>query len=251
MENKNISTCGKYKLEIWREDSPQNPFKDWDCEPDLRSYYDRSYSEYAVEPLYWTVRQALSSKPNLVRRHQKVIADLVEIDLDYLNERGLTSDEKVDELVYEITNNLNNEVLYKLALIAKLPCMLHESRGYSQGDWSEVLIILTDEFFERTGCDRRKSKEIMEGTAKLFDNWAWGDVYGFTVYERKDFVKLTREDFDAGKFENVDDEVEWNEVDSCGGFYGDDFATNGIDDHIPNEYNLKEVIKNYHYSDIK
>jgi hypothetical protein len=250
MENKNISTCGKYKLEIWKDDFSTNPFEDTDCEPDLRSY-NRSYSEWAVESLYWTVYKALYNKPNLVRRHQKVIADLVEYDLDWANERRLTSDEKVDEIMSEITDDLNNEVLYKLAQIAKLPSMLHESRGYSQGDWSQVLIILTDEFFERTGCDRRKSKEIMDGTAKLYDNWAWGDVYGFTIYEREEFVKIPREEYNEGNFDNLEDEVEWKEVDSCGGFFGDNFETNGISEHIPSEYGLDEVLKNYSYEDIK
>ena len=35
-------------------------------------------------------------------------------------------------------------------------------------------------------------------------------------------VKLTREDFDVGKFEDVEDELEWNHHDGCSGFYGED-----------------------------
>lgn len=234
-----------YKIEIWRDDSLMNPFEDWDCEPDIRVLYDRYYKDYAVEPLYDTIRHTLQNNPNIVIRNQREIADLVELTFD----KSLSKDEKVDILCAEITNHLTNRTLYNLAQIAKIPCMLHESRGYSQGDYASVLILLTDKFFERTGCDRKNSQSIMEGTAKLFDDWAWGDVYGFTIYERQDYVKLTREDFDAGKFENVEDLVEWENIDSCGGFYGDDFTQ--MLDHIPDEYGLEEDVKNYSYENIK
>jgi hypothetical protein len=46
----------------------------------------------------------------------------------------------------------------------------------------------------------------------VYDDYLTGNVYGFIVEER-----------------NGDD---WEEVDSCWGFYGDDIHTNGIADYL-------------------
>jgi hypothetical protein len=53
-----------------------------------------------------------------------------------------------------------------------------------------------------------KGVRIIENEVKTYDDYLTGQVYGYTLYE--------------------DD----NEVDSCCGFYGDDFWTNGISDNI-------------------
>jgi hypothetical protein len=128
----------------------------------------------------------------------------------------------------------------------KIPHLKSTSRGYSQSDWADVFILLTDEFFETTGCDRKNSKEILEGTEKLFDAYMWGNVYGFTVYEGKEMVKLSRKDFESDNCDNVSEEIEWEEVDSCGGFYGHNFLTNGILDHLDTELHEQVLASDEH-----
>jgi len=56
-----------------------------------------------------------------------------------------------------------------------------------------------------------KSIRIAEGEVETLSNYVRGDVYGFVVEE------------DGG------------EIDSCYGFYGDDFETNGLKDYLDDE----------------
>ena len=250
---KNISSNGKYKLEIWKNDNSLNPFEDWDCEPDMRIKYGRNtnYIEYSVTPIVNTIKEILESKPHTIIRNQNKIADIIDIDYDYFHHSNLSKDDKIAELLDGITDYLDNKELYELCLIAKIPCLLHESKGYSQGDYASVLIILTSEFYERTGCNRRNAKSILSGTAKLFDNWAWGNCYGYTVFERKDYVKIPREDYNNLISDNVEDLTEWVQVDSCGGFFGSDHVESGMLGNISKEFELTEVVTNYDYNDIK
>ena len=79
---------------------------------------------------------------------------------------------------------------------------------------------------------------------------AWGDVYGFTVEKKVKFVRIPAADFDAGNFcDNAEREEEWEHEDSCGGFYGNDFETNGIKDHLPKS--LHESLANFDHSDVE
>ena len=52
----------------------------------------------------------------------------------------------------------------------------------------------------------------MEGEVETFNQYLNNDVYGFTI-----------EDEDG------------NVIDSCGGFYGDDFVNNGMIEHIDSD----------------
>lgn len=65
-----------------------------------------------------------------------------------------------------------------------------------------------------------QAKTILEGEVETYDQFLRGDVYRFEVLE-------------VSKC-NLNCEHE-NSLDSCGGFYGDDFKTNGITDHLVDE----------------
>jgi hypothetical protein len=68
---------------------------------------------------------------------------------------------------------------------------------------------------------RERVEGYLKGEVETFDQWMRGDVYGFQVLD---------EDGDI--------------VDSCYGFYGLDFATNGMTDHIDIEgLTTEEVIE--------
>jgi hypothetical protein len=60
--------------------------------------------------------------------------------------------------------------------------------------------------------DRDKAESALRSEVSVYDDYLTGNVYGFIVEER-----------------NGDD---WEEVDSCWGFYGDDIHTNGIADYL-------------------
>ena len=78
--------------------------------------------------------------------------------------------------------------------------------------------IITKEMMRETFNIKRVTKkwfdkavEYLNGEVETFDQYLTGDVYGFEVYE--------------------DDE----QIDSCWGFYGDNFWKNGMSDNIDNE----------------
>lgn len=89
---------------------------------------------------------------------------------------------------------------------------------------------------------KEKVTTYLEGEVKTYDQYLTGDVYGFIVEEANEMVKLSRKDYEAGVCDNVESETEWTEIDSCWGFYGDDFITNGVLDHAGEEF--KEQLKN-------
>ena len=63
-----------------------------------------------------------------------------------------------------------------------------------------------------------KARSILEGEIKVFDQFITGDVYGF---REEKIIKC-----------DACGHVEYEETDSCWGFYGDDWSANGILYHI-------------------
>jgi hypothetical protein len=218
------------KLKIWHDQHAMNPWKDWDCEPDLMfkgNDFQEDYSEGSI--LSFIEEKATDG---IIIRHQKKIAEILVLDLECFED--LTKEEKAGEIRWEFSQ-ADMKQLEKLCNLLKIPCMQYTSRGCSQSDWAEVLIVLTDEFFEKTGCKRNHSEEILKGTSELFDNYAWGNVYGFSVVEVETCECCGEES----------EEV----IDSCGGFYGDNFEENGMLDYLDKE--LHEQLKNFDHSDIE
>lgn len=66
---------------------------------------------------------------------------------------------------------------------------------------------------------RQRVEQILVGEVNTYDQYLQGDVYGFTL-----------EDKDG------------NHIDSCWGFYGTDWMTNGILDHVGKEH--EDLVKN-------
>lgn len=74
---------------------------------------------------------------------------------------------------------------------------------------------------------RKRAVEIMQADVKLYDMYLRGETYYFTLYSAP--VPDNSEDADP------DETPDWEEIDSCGGFYGDDLLENGILDDLPSE----------------
>jgi hypothetical protein len=222
----------KLTFEIVRHPSPTNPFTDWDFEPALMYSSGRhaGRTDYSEGSILEAIQQAAID--GKIIRHQKKILSILELSSDYYE--GYCKEEKIDFIRNEI-NRATIEELGELCELFKLPYKQYTSTGYSQGDWAEVLIVLTPEFYERTGAPKKHDQKNLEGAANLFDSWAWGDVYGFRIYK-----ETTCECCNETKKE---------EIDSCYSFFGDDFEENGMMDYFPEE--LKEKLKNFDTCDIK
>lgn len=91
--------------------------------------------------------------------------------------------------------------------------------------WSYLTRPLTDETW------RKRAIDIMKADVEVYDQYLTGDVYGFNLY--------SAEPVEEGE------EPEWNEEDSCWGFFGSDVMENGIEDHAGN--GLREAVESGHY----
>jgi len=59
---------------------------------------------------------------------------------------------------------------------------------------------------------QEKADEIMRSNVEEYDRYLTGDVYGYTLYES----------------DSAEEDQEWEEIDSCWGFFGSDILENGI-----------------------
>ena len=78
--------------------------------------------------------------------------------------------------------------------------------------WSYKTRPLTEETW------RKRAVEIMESDVAVYDQYLTGDVYGYNLYE-------------ADPTED-DEEPDWEDSDSCWGFFGTDVIENGICDQV-------------------
>ena len=75
---------------------------------------------------------------------------------------------------------------------------------------------------------RKRAIEIMESDVAVYDQFLRGEVYGFTLY--------TADVPEENDEEDGDEDLDWEEEDSCWGFYGDDLLENGILEELPDEF---------------
>ena len=89
-------------------------------------------------------------------------------------------------------------------------------------------ILASKEEFELEETARNAS----EGLIETWNQYLSGEVYGYIIEKPNTTYSISKEKFDRLKFENdlatleqeFDIEDEWEEVDSCWGFYGQDAA---------------------------
>ena len=80
--------------------------------------------------------------------------------------------------------------------------------------------------------DLKIAYDAAEGLIKVWNQYLSGEVYGYIIEKPNTTYSISKEKFDRLKFENdlatleqeFDIEDEWEEVDSCWGFYGQEAA---------------------------
>jgi hypothetical protein len=88
------------------------------------------------------------------------------------------------------------------------PALDTSATGYCQGDYADVGVFHLPKWCEYVGAPAKPGKAAtkdMQGSAKVWAAWAYGDVYGYVI-----------EDDDG------------NDLDSCFGFYGSDPEWSGL-----------------------
>lgn len=193
--NSNTIEIDGYTVTVVQDESPENPFTAWDCEPPLLVYslgHRGNLTSYngAPESIADFARLlpdsffARGSRVALIREY------LPDVSLRDFAERksewGYTDKETCVEIFSEEYSRPSGwrsacewfELAKSLLTKAGIPCHHTQSNGYSQGDSVLLLAIALPEWCKTTGVDPANGKEVCESACELYGAWAWGDVYG-------------------------------------------------------------------------
>lgn len=208
-----------YTIAIEHDDYPDNPFTDWDGEtPLLAAHLSRGcgadITGYGLD----------RDPPTLTRDQVKAHGTAIAIET---GERSLLAAIKnharypvseysgsadavncaIENYAQGITNGSDlTAFLAQCWTWAGCTALDTSTQGYSQGDYADLLLVATPQWLELTGVAPEDAMRCLEGAARLYGYWAWGDVYGYQVT-----------DPDGEETEH-----------SCWGFYGDDHEASGL-----------------------
>ena len=226
---------GEYRAEVSgfviravRDDSPESPWDAWDGQPPLIVYYDRSLEEKGDVP-----NPLADMSDSFIARNWRALCKIFyqspdsarEYKLHYGYERIADAKrELLDELLEEIKPSRYSghagdymTALGELCELRGWPSLSTSSHGYCQRAYAELLLIFSPAYAKEIGAAwprsakaKAEARKRLESDAKLWGAWAWGDVYGFVI-ESDDESPLPSD-----------------VIDSCWGFYGDDFAWSGL-----------------------
>lgn len=215
---------GKAKLEI-HTDTGAEGSRQWDNAGNMVCFHSR-YSRLGDEHSYKDVEQFLES---LIMK--------LGYDLEYVIDPAISRREYRDACLEFLANT--DEIVMLPLYVYEHGGMTMRTRPYScpwdsgQVGWIYMTLdqmkecfILKDEEIEKAGNEKQayieKAKKVMQAEVEEYDKFLRGDVYGFILYEIEE----------CGECGTVLEEV----IESVWGFYGDDFKTNGMKEHIPEEY---------------
>ena len=233
MQTEQISLHG-YTVEIAQDECPENPFENWDFEPPLLTYYGgrRGYAKaYNDAPDTWGEILQLIPEPEDVKNCLTAILPECPSDeeLEEWSGQGwrALAEDKLTEKYGSGPSGWRSacdwfELAESLLNYAGIPCLYEQSNGYSQGDSTLCLVVLTSEWLKKTGCKAENASEICKGTIELYSAWAWGDVYGVSKI-------LAPGPLDEDGEETEEEELEHG---SCWGFYGSNHEKSGLMDHV-------------------
>lgn len=217
-----------HTIEIEIDHSPENPFEEWDCLPPLLVAYDGNLREYGEGgfsddlpeltreevknnlaailalledyPTLWAIKDETHGYDGYELDNESVLSKINSLLQSLYSEATLSF--RFGKYCEKLT------ILSEVLTIKGVDHLLSESRGYSQGDYVEVLVISDEE------------GQNLQPTVDLYNSWAWGDVYGYNV-----------------EIENQDGD----NIESCWDFYGDDHEKSGLLDHARDaiDYQIK------------
>lgn len=212
-----------------RDESPESPWDAWDGQPPLIVYYDRSLDEKGDVP-----NPLADMSDSFIARNWRALCKIFDQSPDAAKERKADYgyfkiadakrellDEWLDDIRPSRYSGHAGDYMTAMGELCELrgwPSLSASSHGYSQGDYAELLLIFSPAYAKEIGAAwprsakaKAEARERLKSDAKLWGAWAWGDVYGFVI-----------ESLDS------DGDPDGDCLDSCFGFYGDDFAWSGL-----------------------
>lgn len=211
------ATFSDYRVSIMDDQCASNPWEEWDCEPpiyirDAHRFHGFGEFQHGVDLPALTRAQIVAGWRSLLpddygTRWRDLRRYIAEYRAD---DPGASVEDAFNLRLKEDVENLrDSEKLDQYAAIfqaAGIPAGTSTVNGSCQSQWAEVLVVLTPDWQKLTGCtteDADACESNLKHAAKLYEAWAFGDVVGFKIEKLVD-----------------DDSDEWEDVDSCWGFYG-------------------------------
>jgi len=241
----------KTRVKIEYDTSPSNPFTDGDCEPPILVYsgrYDVTEYGLSLSPPTLTREQIAENvgavKSLLDGTQPRSLLRALRTDCDMDSARYSDAVDLVNDALAEKMQTLSTsdqlEFLADVYRCAGIAAVCKSVRGYSQGDYAEVLAVALPEWVKRVGAPAESHARQLEHAVQLFGHYAFGDVYGYVIEKAVPTI-VTYSDGREPRHS-----VEWEHEDSCWGFYGDDPAENGMVDYAGDEFLelLKDAARN-------
>jgi hypothetical protein len=224
MQHETIQLAHGYTAEVYPDDSPENPFGAWDCQPPIavlnwQRYHAKLENYKGAELNLWRLFELIPSEKWETREGKREILHALPFPMSDIRDEMLNMGnfrDAMSELVYDLKPSGWSEwqeyfdAMESLAAVAGIPCHYTQSNGYSQGDSALVFVAALPSWVDEVGTAPEHQKAACEGAAKLWAAWAWGDVFGVARIISPDGEEV--------------------EEASCWGFYGD-HETSGLLDH--------------------
>lgn len=222
LEGGRVEEIGKV-LKIHKDQDAANPFTEWDGNWDMWTHTSDHTIEYATSSFREIIEETLKEKSEIHNTWYEAHLDTIRnYCLDFDDGRFL--DALADSLECAFDDAIEQLEEYIDGGLPEMSdfCDEFDVPHYynTSGRYSEVLIIPTKDKVKEFGRDVTDdfSSELLN-QFELYENWAWGNVYYFSI-----------------EWEDDDDYL-----DSCGGFYGQD--VDGILEHVKAHGFTKEDVE--------
>jgi len=218
------------RVRIVADSDPRDPRTDWDCHAGRMICWNRRYNlgdEHSYDSDDFLRVLAFEACEGLIDK----VWELEHTVYDKLVGRALDNGNDdphayADRLVSKRVDDYIESTLRDGYVILPLYLYDHSGITMSTGQFScpwdsgQVGYIVCDnETIQREfNGDRDKAEKCLEAEVSVYDDYLTGNVFGFIVEEREECDECGH--------------AEWDEVDSCWGFYGSDVRTNGITDYL-------------------
>jgi hypothetical protein len=225
MQHETIQLPHGYSAEIYPDESPENPFSAWDCEPPIAvlnwQRYHAKLENYAGNDLNLvTLLSFIPAEkwegPEWRRAIMRAVPFHLEDITDAIQDNRGSFRDAIESLVNSLRPSGWSEwveyfdAMEAVAALAGIPCHYTQSNGHSQGDSALVFVAALPAWVELAGAPADTLAEQCKTAADLWSAWAWGDVWGVARIISPDGWEV--------------------EEASCWGFYGSHEAS-GLLDH--------------------
>lgn len=226
-----------FNINIHPDYDAQCPHDKWDSEPPLAAmYYEHGRPMYSNHGI---VFDPCTLETEHVRKHwREMVAELgysagwkglrhMAEDLGFVPSRETLPD-FIADCVYDYVEGMTGEGLLEAIertyFWAGHQTLLASVTGHTQTDYAELLLVASDEWLESSGVEESNVENALKESARLFGQWSFGDVYGYTV------TKTCKE---CGNPHAI------SQVPGCWGFYGDDHKASGLLDMAQGEIDVE------------